>query len=143
MGTISLGDGVEIEHGKMTVHQRRFMRIRWLLQELEEDKLKAAEDSRLVEPGTMAFVKGMITTITRIDGIDVKEGNGATLKEHLVEGLTQISLEKLEDAYRWSLPRAQLSIEEQKKVVKMCRDTGQNELAGEITKSIEEKEENE
>lgn len=133
---IKIDKDVEIEHSSMTEPQRRLMRMRWLLKELNEDMLRQAEEKRLVEAGTVAFAKGMVTSVKEIDTVLAKA-------ENMISNLTQIELDKLEDAYMWSLPHAQLTIEEQKKVMEMCIKNGQHELANEIKKTIEEKEENE
>lgn len=124
--------GTDIEWQDLLPGQRRFLRISWLLAEIDEKRLIVAEKEKKVEPGTYQFV------------VDCAKKMEAVKKnEETADSIPQIMLDRLEDTYRWTLPYSSLNSEQQEKVAAWCKRDGHTDLADEITKNIEEKKEQE
>jgi len=113
--------------GTLTEYQRRFLRARWLLANMGKERVDEAVAAGMLEPDARAFIEETAELVRKIEDGRAEPGD-----------LQQIVLDRLEDTYMWSQPRAKLTVAEKRQVAEWCRRDGHSNLADEVERGIRE-----
>lgn len=122
--------GASIEHHELTEAQRRFLRARWVVANLTRERLDAAIAANCLEPDTVDVVEEAARVVRMVEDGDAEP-----------EDLLPVVVDRLEDAFMWSVPNAELSEEQKRQVVEWCRRDGHGELADDVERSLDEEKE--
>ena len=123
-----LGDDVEMEHHDLREEERRLLRARWLVANLPVENVRAAVEKGRLEPDTVKFVRETARLVRRIENEEAEP-----------DDLLPVIMDRLEDAFMWTMPYAELTEEQKRRVVGWCRRDGHGELADEIEQDLDEK----
>lgn len=115
--------------GDMSPEKGRVVRAKWLVEEMKVENVKDAVDQKKLEPDAVQFVGSVAVLVAAIESGDEDAAK-----------LTPAMLARLEDAYVWSLPTSRLTPEQKRQAADWCRRCGNEELANEIEKNVEEAE---
>lgn len=124
METIKIGVR-DVAEKDLTESDRRYLRARWLLMELDENDVAVAQDKKLVLPDTMGFCDSMSVKVGAVG--DGREGS---------ETITRFDLDRLEDVYLYTRTRIAFTDDEKRQISKICRANGEVELADRIDDSL-------
>jgi hypothetical protein len=103
--------------------ERRQQRAKWLLDNILLDNVKLAVENQSLETSVIDFLEGVTDRLKTESPV-----------------VTQLELDRLEDAYMWSLPHAKLSIDQIRQVATWCRrDAGDKPQMLDMAKAIDQK----
>ena len=115
-------DGTRLEHQDLEPEQRRILRAKWLVENINQSNLRKATDNRMLEESVIDFVSSMQIEL-----------------EKEIPTIKQLELDRLEDAFMWSLPYAKLTREQRRQVAERCkRDAGDRPEMLDMAKAIED-----